>query len=84
MPCTSPLELTLAIPVLPLAHTMLLPVKVLLLASRVVAVSWDVAPVWMLTLAGETETDATGTGGGALEAVVVPEAIFDSDPKTAF
>jgi hypothetical protein len=33
-------------------------------------------------VAGETETDATGTGGGAV-AVVVAEPMFESGPYTA-
>jgi hypothetical protein len=34
--------------------------------------------------AGDTETDATGAGGGGAEAVVVAETIFERLPYTAF
>jgi hypothetical protein len=41
------------------------PVRTLLLASRVTAVNWTLAPICKVVLDGETETVATGAGGGA-------------------
>jgi hypothetical protein len=49
------------------------------LASRSVAVNCCVAPIPRLAVAGLTVTDATG----AVDAVVVPLATFDSAPNTA-
>jgi hypothetical protein len=82
---TTPLALTVAIPVVPLDHVTVLPVRILLFASRVVAVSCEVPPTWRVKLAGEIDTDATGIGGGggALDAVVVTATTFDSGPNTA-
>jgi hypothetical protein len=52
------------------------PVSTLPFASRVVADSCTVAPTCRLALAGDTDTDATGIGAGALtlkrEALVLP------------
>jgi len=45
------------------------PVRTLLFASRVTAENWAVAPTWRLAVAGDTETDATGTGAGALTVI---------------
>jgi hypothetical protein len=59
------------------------PVNVLLLASRVTDESCTVAPIWRVDDAGDTETDATGAGGGVPEAVVVAETVFERLPYTA-
>jgi hypothetical protein len=67
---TRPVELTEAIPAFELDHVTTRPVSTLLLASRVVAESWTVAPTRMLDEAGETDTVATGTGAGAVTVIV--------------
>jgi len=51
-------------------QTITRPVSVLPLASLVVAASWIVCPVCRLGDVGDTATDATGIGGGALTAKV--------------
>jgi hypothetical protein len=61
-PVTTPLDDTVAIPVLELDHVTVRPVSTLLFASRVVAVSCTVRPTVTLGVAGATVTDATGTG----------------------
>ena len=53
------------------------PVSTLLLASRVTAESCTVAPTWRLDVAGDTETDATAAGAGALT-VIAAEAVCPS------
>jgi hypothetical protein len=74
------------------------PVSTLLFASRVTAESCTVSPTWRFAVAGVTETDATGTGTGALtvtaaeevlpslEAVIVaepaPAAVVSPEPET--
>jgi hypothetical protein len=64
-PVTTPeLELTEAIPEFALDQAMTRPVSTLLLASRVTAESCTVLPAWTLVAAGDTDTDATGTGAG--------------------
>jgi hypothetical protein len=60
-PVTTPLDDTVATPVLELDHVTARPVSTLLLASRVVAVSCVVCPTLTLAEAGATLTDATGT-----------------------
>src|SRR5438876_11208536 len=60
-PLTSPLPLTVATAVLPLAHVTIRPDSALPLASFGVAVSCWVCPGCRLTVAGLTVTDATGT-----------------------
>src|SRR5207249_1283565 len=60
-PLTSPLPLTVATAVLPLAHVTTRPESALPLASFGVAVSCWVCPGCRLTVAGLTVTDATGT-----------------------
>jgi hypothetical protein len=60
-PLTSPLPLTVATAVLPLAHVTIRPESALPLASFGVAVSCWVCPACRLTVAGLTVTDATGT-----------------------
>src|SRR5207247_1159253 len=60
-PVTSPVPLTVATAVLPLAHVTTRPVSVAPLASLGVAVSCPVCPTGMLAVAGATVTDATGT-----------------------
>src|SRR5207244_2737605 len=57
----SPLPLTVATAVLPLAHVTIRPESALPLASFGVAVSCWVCPGCRLTVAGLTVTDATGT-----------------------
>jgi hypothetical protein len=63
---TRPLELTDAMPAFALDQATTRPVSTLLFASRVTAESCTVAPTWRLDVAGDTETNATGTGAGAL------------------
>jgi hypothetical protein len=53
------------------------PVSTLLLASRVTAESCTVPPTRRLAVAGDTDTDATGIGAGALTARA-EEALFPS------
>jgi hypothetical protein len=60
-PVTTPLDDTVAIPVLELDHVTARPVSGLLFASYAVAVSCTVRPTVTLGVAGETLTDATGT-----------------------
>jgi hypothetical protein len=59
-PVTTPLDDTVAIPVLEVDHVTVRPVNTLLFASRVVAVSCAVCPTEMLELVGATATEATG------------------------
>jgi hypothetical protein len=73
---TSPVELTDAMVVLPDQVTTR-PVSTLLLASRVTAESCCVAPTCRLAVAGDTETEATGTGAGAFT-VIAAEAVCPS------
>jgi hypothetical protein len=68
-PVTTPLDETVAIPVLELDHVTARPVRTLLFASRVVAVSCAVCPTVTLAVAGVTLTDATGTTETATVAV---------------
>jgi hypothetical protein len=70
-------EFTEATLVFPLDHETTRPVSVLLLASRVTAESCTVTPTCTLDVAGDTETDATGTGAGALT-VIDAEALCPS------
>jgi hypothetical protein len=63
---TSPEAETVAIPVLPEPQLITRPVRTLLLASRVTADNWTVPPIWRVELVGDTDTDATGIGAGAL------------------
>ena len=63
---TRPLELTVAIALLPLDQVTTRPVSTLLFASRVVAVTCTVAPGLRVDDDGDTETVATGTGAGAV------------------
>jgi hypothetical protein len=67
---TSPAVETLAIAVFAELHVTTRPVSTLLLASRVVAESWTVAPTRRLDEVGETDTDATGIGAGVLTVTV--------------
>jgi len=53
------------------------PVRMLLLASRVTAESCTVPPTTRVVVAGDTETDATGTGAGALT-VIAAAPVFVS------
>ena len=88
---TSPDPETVAIPVFPELQLIKRPARTLLLASRVIADSCADAPTCRLALAGETDTDATGIGAGALtlrrEELVLPslEALIIALPgPTAF
>jgi len=90
-PVTSPELKTVAIPVLLEPHPIARPVSTLPLASSVTADSCTDAPVCRPALVGETDTDATGIGAGALtvrrEEFVLPVAealIMDWPGPTAF
>jgi hypothetical protein len=63
---TSPEAETVAIPLFPEVQLMTRPVSTLLFASLVTADSCTDAPTWRLALAGDTDTEATGIGAGAL------------------
>jgi len=65
-PVTRPALETVAIAALELVHDSARPLNTLPFASRVTAVSCEVAPINMLELDGETVTLATGIGDGAL------------------
>src|SRR5216117_1418086 len=78
-PVTSPLPLTVASSGALLDQVTPRPVRLLPLASRMVAVRDCVAPTPRLTLAGLTVTVAAG----AVEFAFVPLATFDSAPNTA-
>ena len=67
---TLPVPETVATPEFALDHEIARPVNTLPLASRVTAASCTVPPIRMLDDVGETVTDATGTGGGALTLIV--------------
>src|SRR5438132_1395895 len=68
-PLTSPLPLTVATTVLPLAHVTTRPESALPLASCGVAVSCRVCPCCRFAVAGLTVTDATGTRVTVIAAV---------------
>jgi hypothetical protein len=63
---TRPEPETVAIPVLPEPQLITRPVSTLLLASCVTADSCAVPATWRVAVAGDTDTDATGIGAGAL------------------
>jgi hypothetical protein len=63
---TSPEPETVAIPVLPEPQLITRPVSTLLFASRVTAESCAAPPTWRVDVGGDTDTDATGIGAGAL------------------
>ena len=69
MPVTNPLPDTLAIPELPDDQETVRPLRTLLFASRVTAVSCNVAPTVTLGELGLTVTEATGTGMMVTDAV---------------
>src|SRR6266852_754713 len=69
MAVTRPDAETVLIPVLLEPQVITRPVSTLLFASRVTADSCTVPPTWRLDVAGDTETDATGTGAGALTVI---------------
>jgi hypothetical protein len=83
---TSPDVETLATAVFAELQPITRPVSTLLLASRVTADSCTVAPVRRLALVGDTDTDATGIGAGALtviaEVAVCPslETVIETFP----
>src|SRR3989441_59933 len=70
-PVTSPLALTVATALFELVHATARPFSGLPFASFGVAVSWTVPPGCMLTDAGVTATDATGTAVTVTAAVPV-------------
>ena len=70
-PVTTPLDETVAIPVLELDHVTARPESTAPFASYAVAVSCAVCPTLTLAVAGETLTDATGT----VTAVTLTEAV---------
>jgi hypothetical protein len=76
---TSPEVETVAIPVFAELHAITRPVSTLPLASRVTAANWVDAPTCKLAFGGDTDTDATGIGAGALtlrlEALVLPSLV---------
>jgi hypothetical protein len=63
---TSPELETVAMELLAEFQPMTRPVSTLPLASRVVADSCTVPPICRVVLGGDTDTDATGIGAGAL------------------
>lgn len=67
---TSPLAFTEATAEFALDQVITRPVSTLLLASRVVALSWEVFPTCTLGVAGETETVATGMGAAVVTVTV--------------
>jgi hypothetical protein len=76
-PVTSPEAETPATVVLLDAQVIARPVRTLPFASRVTAANCTVLPVWMVAVAGDTETEATGTGEGAVT-VSDAEPLFPS------
>jgi hypothetical protein len=80
---TRPSELTDATAGFALDEVTTRPVSTLLLASNAVTWSWTVAPIRSVDDAGDTDTVATGAGGGVVEAVVVAETTFERLPYTA-
>jgi hypothetical protein len=70
---TSPDADTLLMAVLLEFHAIARPLSTLLLASRVTAESWTVPPICSVEVAGDTETDATGAGAGALTVIAADE-----------
>jgi hypothetical protein len=71
---TRPADVTDATPALELDQTMVRPVRMLPLASRVTADNCIVPPTVRLGAVGETETEATGTGAGGGAALTVSAA----------
>jgi hypothetical protein len=63
---TRPDAETVAIPMLAEAQLITRPERALVFASRVTAESCAVAPICTVDVAGDTDTDATGIGAGAL------------------
>ena len=94
---TSPVLETEALAPLPELQIITRPVSKLLFASRVTADNCTVPPICRVAVAGETDTDATGIGGGAvtlsaddavlpsLDALIiaVPAPTALTDPVTA-
>jgi hypothetical protein len=85
---TTPDADTLLMAVLFELHAIERPVSTLLLASRVTAESCTVLPTCSVEVAGDTVTDATGAGGGALTVIAADEicpsleAVTDTLPAT--
>jgi len=74
-PVTSPVALTVAMAVLELVHVIPRPLRGLPPESFGVAVSCTVCPTGTPADAGVTSTDATGTPGGEMVAVVPAGAL---------
>jgi len=74
---TNPEPETVAIPMLSELQLMTRPVRTLLFASRVTAESCVLAPTRRRADAGDTDTDATGIGAGALT-LRAEDALFPS------
>jgi hypothetical protein len=72
IPDTTPVEETVAIPVLELAHVTTRLVTTLPFATRVVAVNCVVCPTLILDVDGETVTEVTGTARGVTLTVDFP------------
>ena len=72
IPVTTPVEETVAIPVLELDHVTVRSVTTLPFATRVVAVNCAVCPTLMVDVDGATVTDVTGTATGVTLTVAVP------------
>ena len=85
-PIVAPVESTVAIALLLEVHVSFWPVITLLFWSFTVALSCSFAPTVAADVAGETLTEATTgvTGTVGAVAVVVPLAMFDATPSTAF
>src|SRR5437763_7630020 len=79
-PVTRPPLVTVAMPALLLVHVTVRPIRALPLASVGVADSCCTPPMLSARFAGVTLSAATG----AVDAVVVPVATFESSPTTAF
>jgi hypothetical protein len=80
---TRPEPETVATAVLPDDHVTGRPVRMLPFASRVTADSCTVKPTWTFAEAGDTVTDATGAGGGAVT-VSAAEPLCPSLEATMF
>jgi hypothetical protein len=80
---TSPSELTDAMAGLALDEVTTRPVSTLLPASKSDTWSCTVAPIWSVDDAGDTDTDATGTGVVELEATTVSVAAPLLYPRVA-
>src|SRR2546426_637089 len=85
-PVTTPLPFTDARAGMLLAHVTVRPVSTLPLASLVVAINFTVCPTCTVAVAGDTVTEATGTGLTVMAAVPLwPSlvAVMMTGPPTA-